>query len=129
MSCGVGCRHGLDLAWLWLWCRPAATAPIRHLAWEPPYATGAALKRQKKPQKHLFLLFCPHQDESKIYSLYLAVTSLKSFLNFSTSSDPHIFFFLATPWKFPGPGIKPMHHSSDQAKIPYFRFFLDADLL
>ena len=33
---------------LWLWCRPAATAPIKPLAWEPPYAAGAALKRQKK---------------------------------------------------------------------------------
>ena len=26
----------------------AATAPIRPRAWEPPYATGAALKGQKK---------------------------------------------------------------------------------
>jgi len=33
---------------LWLWCRLAATARIRPLAWEPPYATGAALKRQNK---------------------------------------------------------------------------------
>ena len=33
-----------------LQCRPAATAPIGPLAWEPPYATGAALKRQP-PQK------------------------------------------------------------------------------
>ena len=47
MSCGVGRRHGLDLMLLWLWCRPEATAPIQPLAWEPPYATGAALKRQK----------------------------------------------------------------------------------
>ena len=31
-----------------MWCRPAATAPIQPLAWEPPYATDAALKRQKK---------------------------------------------------------------------------------
>ena len=30
-----------------LWCRPAAATPIRPLAWETPYATGAALKRQK----------------------------------------------------------------------------------
>ena len=55
VSCGVGCRCGLDPAWLWLWCRPAAIAPIRPLAWEPPYAEGAALekaKRQKKPQKN-----------------------------------------------------------------------------
>ena len=21
MSCGVGCRRGSNLAWLWLWCR------------------------------------------------------------------------------------------------------------
>ena len=32
-----------------LWCRPAATASIEPLAWEPPYTTGAALKRQKDP--------------------------------------------------------------------------------
>ena len=31
-------------ALLWLWCRPVATAPIRPLAWELPYATDAALK-------------------------------------------------------------------------------------
>ena len=28
-----------------------ATAPIRPLAWEPPYAVGSALKIQKKKQK------------------------------------------------------------------------------
>ena len=33
-----------DLALLWLWCRPAAAAPVRPLAWEPPYAESAALK-------------------------------------------------------------------------------------
>ena len=32
----------------WLWRRPAATAPIRPLAWELPYAVGAALKKQNK---------------------------------------------------------------------------------
>ena len=30
-----------NLALLWLWCRPAATALIRPLAWGPPYAAGA----------------------------------------------------------------------------------------
>jgi len=29
----------------------AATAPIGSLAWEPPYAAGAALKRQKTKGK------------------------------------------------------------------------------
>ena len=47
MSCGVSRRHGLDLVLLWLWCRPAAVAPIRPLTWEPPYAAGAALKDGK----------------------------------------------------------------------------------
>ena len=27
VSCGVGHRHGLDLAFLWLWHRLVATAP------------------------------------------------------------------------------------------------------
>ena len=34
----------MDLALLWLWCRLAAVASIRPLAWEPPYAVGVALK-------------------------------------------------------------------------------------
>ena len=32
------------------WCRLAAVAPIRPLGWEPPYAMGVALKRQKDKQ-------------------------------------------------------------------------------
>ena len=47
VSGGVGRRQGSDPALLWLWLRPAATTPIRPLPWEPPYAAGAALKRQK----------------------------------------------------------------------------------
>ena len=47
MSCGAGCRHGLDPMLLWLWHRLAAVAPTIPLAWELPYAVGAALKRQK----------------------------------------------------------------------------------
>jgi len=48
MSCGIGCRSGLDTALLWLQCRPTAAAPIQLLAWELPYAKGEALKRRKK---------------------------------------------------------------------------------
>ena len=53
MSCGVGHRCGSDLALLWLWCRPAAVALRRPLAWEPPYAMGVALKGQKKKKKKI----------------------------------------------------------------------------
>ena len=60
MSCGAGHRCGSDLVLLWLWHRLAATALIRPLAWETPYATDVALKRQitektekKKKKKNL----------------------------------------------------------------------------
>ena len=51
MSCGVGYRRGLDPELLWLWCRLVATAPIRPLAWKPPYAAGAAREMAKKTKK------------------------------------------------------------------------------
>ena len=44
VSCGIGCRLGLDLTLLWLWCRLAAAAMIRPLAWKLPYVMSAALK-------------------------------------------------------------------------------------
>ena len=34
-----------DLVLLWLWCRPAAAAPVGPLAWEFPYAAGVGLKK------------------------------------------------------------------------------------
>ena len=48
----VQCYHELwyrspALAWLWLCYRPVAIAPIWPLAWEPPYAVDAALKRKQ----------------------------------------------------------------------------------
>ena len=51
MSCGVDCRHSLDLALLWLWCTPVATALIPPLDWKPPYAMGVSLKRKKETNK------------------------------------------------------------------------------
>ena len=41
----------LDPELLWLWCRPAAAAPIGPLTWEPPYAAGVALKKDKSLNK------------------------------------------------------------------------------
>ena len=43
----MGRRHGLDPVLLWLWRRPATTALIGPLAWEPPYAAEAALEKGK----------------------------------------------------------------------------------
>ena len=50
-SCGIGHRLSSDPELPWLWCRPAAVALIRPLAWEPPYAMGTALKWQKKKRQ------------------------------------------------------------------------------
>ena len=43
-SCGVAHRCSSNPVLVWLWHRPAATALIRPLAWERPYAAGVALK-------------------------------------------------------------------------------------
>ena len=72
MSCAVGHRLGLDPMLLWLWRRPAATATIRPLAWEPPYASGVALEKQKdlkkKKKKRNWSLVAPNMD-SQLYNL------------------------------------------------------------
>ena len=64
MSCGVGCRHSLNLALLWLWHKLAAVALIRPLAWDPPWycRCGPKKKKRKKEEKRkkkakLFLFF------------------------------------------------------------------------
>ena len=51
MSCGVGHRRGSDPELLWLWHRPAPTAPIGPLAWETPYTISAAPRKDKRKQK------------------------------------------------------------------------------
>ena len=51
LSCGLDGRRSSDLLLPQLWCRPAATALIELLAWEPPYATGVAREMAKKKKK------------------------------------------------------------------------------
>ena len=43
-------RLGSGIA-IWLWHRPTATALIRPLDWEPPYAVGSSLKGQRQKKK------------------------------------------------------------------------------
>ena len=43
-SWGIGHRCSSDPVLLWLWYRPAASAPIGPLVWELPSATGAVIK-------------------------------------------------------------------------------------
>ena len=74
MSCGVGHRCGSDPALLWLWCGPVATAPIKPLAWEPPYAAGAAQEiatttKDKKKKRVLLMIW------TKLFRVQLGVSS------------------------------------------------------
>ena len=68
MSCGVGHRHGSDLAWLWR--RLAETALTRPLAWEGPYAMGATLKRQKT--KKIII-----KEEGSVCTVFLNLRGLR----------------------------------------------------
>ena len=50
LSGGVGRRCSLDLVFLWLRYRLVAVGLIQPLAWELPYATGAALKSKREKE-------------------------------------------------------------------------------
>ena len=67
MSCGGGHRHGSDLALLWLWHRLAAVAPIGPLAWEPPYAARAALKKKEKNGYSYLNYMCSTDPSPSVY--------------------------------------------------------------
>ena len=102
MSCGVCCRCSLDPTLLWLWCRPAAIAPMRHLAWEPLYATGAALKRQNKQtnKKHsLQTKVQDHMTSQANFTKHTKKNLYPSFLNFSKRLRNHfLYIFQANVW-------------------------------
>ena len=69
LNCGIGHRHGLDMALLWLWCRLAAVAPIQPLAWELP---GPKKKKKKKAWGALLYLSSIHPSiyPSKMYRAF-----------------------------------------------------------
>ena len=84
-----------DPTLLWLWCRPAATAPIQPLAWELPYAVGAVLKRQKKEKEvealEWWTKLASHPSSSSSYLM------LSPFISLSFSS-PHVRCKSAKKW-------------------------------
>ena len=113
MSCGAGQRHGSDLAWLWLWHRLVATALIRPLAWEPPYAIGVALKRpnkNKQQQKPKLVSTVgrwgstPLENSGKLHRLAVFIYLLPSApgsINFPFFLGPHLQHM-----EVPRPGVK-----------------------
>ena len=106
MSCGVGHRRGSDpvllLLWLWLWL--AATAPIRPLAWEPPYTTDVALKKDKRPKKKkksmLWISWTERQlcDSGCRLLIYALLTPLRMVLHFHWIPDLCFALFCFKIW-------------------------------
>ena len=132
MSCGVDCRCGLDPALLWLWCRPAATAPIQPLGWKPPYAAGEALKSKEQKTNHIktFWLYKPlptqvcwgqkallprpgppsHPPQGKLSTSFYGQAGITLFFNFYFT---YFFFFgcIRVLQEFPDQEAN-LHHSS-----------------
>ena len=76
MSCGIVHRSSSDL--VWLWCRLVATAPTGPLAWEPPYATGAALNNKKSeppPPKKKYKTLTKRQALFLVLDIYELILS------------------------------------------------------
>ena len=92
MSCGVGHRCGSDLVLQCLWCRLAAVASIRSLAWEPPYATGTALKKKKFPGATVVPLSQKEVSFSKLSSINILWITNVLLIN-HLSKESHIFRF------------------------------------
>ena len=78
---------------LWLCDRPAAAAPSGPLAWEPPYAEGAALERAKR-QKKKKKIVCPLRNDERL-KIFLCLQTGKYFVRDSNvQSVFKIVFFL-----------------------------------
>ena len=73
----VGHRCGSDLVLLWLWHRPVVLAQIRCLAWEPPYAVGAALKLKKKKFLTNLLFLCLKGIKASCFGHFLSPISTR----------------------------------------------------
>ena len=77
VSCGVVHRHDSNRVLLWLRRRPAAAAPIRPLAWEPPYAAGSALKsKTNKQKKQICISPLPNklnERDSKLIKIFVSL--------------------------------------------------------
>jgi len=78
----------LDPELLWLWRRLAATALIRPLAWEPPYAAGAAQEMAKKTKKKKKKR--ERERETLVQPLWKIVWSFLRKLNLELPHDPAI---------------------------------------
>ena len=141
MSYGVGHRRGSVPTLLWLWCRPAAVAPIQPLAWKLQYAAGTDLKSKtnkqtnsnnKKPHTH------KHQKPGvKANFIFFNSMDFVTFMVGQQTSQPS---FTACPSQTPSPSSHPQPVSFGNQKFfkvcesvsvlqrstlcPFFRFHM-----
>ena len=102
--CRVGCRHGLDPELLWLWWRPAAVALIQPLAWELPYASGMALKKQKNKNKQLKYPLVPLTVHCGTPRCLDTQCGYGGVLPVGTYLSPNVLHFFLLLWtRFPHP--------------------------
>ena len=62
--CGIGVKCSSDPALLWLWCRPAAAAPIQSLAQEISICHRCSTKKQNKTKTKTPTWLLKHSTES-----------------------------------------------------------------
>ena len=106
---GVGRKRGSDLALLW--CRQAAAAPIGPLAWEPPYASGVALKSKINKQT---LKIVKKQNKTKHKTWVWALAPYPPGLGCVPGTPPHV---LGAPPAAPGSGLH-FPSSAEEASSP-----------
>ena len=124
---------GLDLALLWLWCRPAAVAPVRPLAWELPCAVGITLKRQKNNKNKKWVDYVPPLTQNSLITSHvipnrdrvLTLTQMNTYIHTYVSghisSSPTAFSFTCS-CSHPDLLWHPKHTPSS-APLPSFFFF------
>ena len=94
VSCGVGCRHSSDSTLLWLWCRPAAAAPIQlSLGTYMCCGCGPEKKKKKKKQRQPHGLVAAMRTEQVESTAVTAASSI-------TPSRPRFYglFWPLDPW-------------------------------
>ena len=121
MSCGVGCRHGLDPTLLCLWHRLVATAPIRPIAWESPYAVGVALKKKNQLQKkkELNFIYKLYRPKYIFFSVFLELHPWHMEVpKLGVKSELQLLVYTTATAIWDLSRVCDLHHSSWQCQIP-----------
>ena len=121
--CELWCRSQMWLrsCVVWLWCRPAAVALIQRLAWEPPCAMGAALKRKEEKKmaalltQFLLLSLSSHAADTQVHRWSAGKNKASNTPTThqqrkdSTDTHPTLNLWLAPCWVCPSrEGAKPV---------------------